>query len=101
MNRIVAAATAVLVLAVSSLVGQAPKPDSAPTISDAHRAQFFKSQLQFNQAQQEFQKSQAELQSAVGDMTKDCGEKFTPQMGPQGDPVCVAKPEPAKPAEKK
>lgn len=104
MSRIIPIAALVVIFSVMPLMTQqapTPKPDSAPTISDAHRAQFFKSQLKFNQAQQEFQKSQAELQSAVDDMTKDCGEKFTPQMGPQGDPVCVAKPEPAKPAEKK
>ena len=32
------------------------------------------------------------MQGAVADLSKDCGEKFQPQMGPQGDPVCVAKP---------
>jgi hypothetical protein len=30
-------------------------------------------------------------------MTKDCGDKFRPQLDQQGDPVCVAiPPEPAK-----
>ena len=76
------------------LAGQAPKPEAPPAITDAHRAQFFKAQLAVNQAQQTFQ-------AAVADLSKDCGEKFAPSMGPQGNPVCVAKPEPAKPAEKK
>ena len=81
------------------LVGQ--KPEAPPAITDAHRAQFFKAQLEVNQAQAAMTAAQQTMQAAVADLSKDCGEKFTPQMGPQGDPVCVAKPEPAKPAEKK
>ena len=104
MNRIIPIAALVVIFSVMPLTTQqssAPKPDPTPTISDAHRAQFFKAQLRFNQAQQEFQQSQAKLQEAVGDMTMDCGEKFQPQMDQQGDPVCQLKPAPPKPTEKK
>jgi len=93
---------AFIVLASVSLVSQTPAPKSSvPTISDAHRATYFKAQLQMNQAQQQIQTAQAAMQAAVADLSKDCGEEFIPQMGPQGDPVCVPKPEPTKPAEKK
>lgn len=76
------------------LVGQ--KPEAPPAITDAHRAQFFKAQLQINQAQAAMTAAQQTMQAAVTDLSKDCGEKFTPSMGPAGDPVCTAKPEPAK-----
>ena len=65
------------------LAGQAPKPEPAPAITDAHRAQFFKAQLQINQAQAAMTAAQQTMQAAVTDLSKDCGEKFTPQMGPQ------------------
>ena len=74
------------------LVGQAPKPEAPPAITDAHRAQFFKAQLQVNQAQAAMTAAQQTFQAAVADLSKDCGEKFAPSMGPQGDPVCIAKP---------
>ena len=72
------------------LVGQ--KPEAPPAITDAHRAQFFKAQLAVNQAQAAMTAAQQTFQAAVADLSKDCGEKFLPQMGPNGDPVCVAKP---------
>ena len=82
-------------------VAEEKKPEPVPAITDAHRAQFFKAQLQVNQAQAAMTAAQQTMQAAVTDLPKDCGEKFQPQMDPAGDPVCVAKPEPAKPAEKK
>ena len=79
-----------------------PKAEPAPTISDAHRAEFFKRQLTMNQAQQTYQDAQRALSASVADMTKDCGDKFRPQIDPQtGDPVCVVIPDkPAAPAKK-
>ena len=65
-----------------------------PSIPADHRAEFFKRQLALNQAQQAFQ-------SAVQQLTKDCGEKFLPQIDPQGDPACVAKQAVPPPATKK
>jgi hypothetical protein len=108
-NRIIPIAALVVIFSVMPLMTQqpsAPKPDPAPTISDAHRAQFFKAQLRFNQAQQEFQQSQQALQLAVSVMQADCGggvggtDKYQPQMDPQGDPVCQLKPASPKTAEK-
>ena len=94
------------------LIGQAPSPapvaqnvtpvkDAPPAIPDAHRAFYFKAQLQFSQAQQALQQAQQKLQEAVSGLTKDCGEKYRPQMDAQGDPVCVAEPVPPAAKEKK
>jgi len=81
------------------LVAQQPRaPDPAPKITDAHRAEFFKRQLALANAQQAFQAAQSQAQQAIAEMTKDCGDKFRPQLDQQGDPVCVAIPEPPKPA---
>ncbi len=102
MNRVIPIAALVVIFSVMPLMTQqAPKPEAPPAITDAHRAQFFKAQLQINKAQAAMTAAQQTMQAAVTDLSKDCGEKFTPQMGPAGDPVCIAKPEPAKPAEKK
>jgi hypothetical protein len=76
------------------------KPDVPPVISDAHQKQFFKAQLAITQAQQATQQAQGFFQATVADMAKDCGDKYQPQMGPQGDPVCVAVPQPTKTKEK-
>jgi len=99
MKRIAILFPIVFALAVC-LFGE--EPAKAPTITDAHRAEFFKRQLTFNQASQAYQNAQAGLQGAVAEMSKDCGDKFRPQIDPQsGDPVCVAIPEkPAAPAKK-
>jgi hypothetical protein len=78
------------------------KPKPVPTITDAHRAEFFKRQLTMSQAAQAYQNAQAGLQAAVAEMSKDCGDKFGPQINPQsGDPVCVAIPARPAPPEKK
>lgn len=80
-----------LIALAVSLCAQAPaKAPETPKITDAHRAEFFKRQLAYDQAAQAQQTAQAALSGAVADMTKDCGEKFRPQMDAQGDPVCVA-----------
>lgn len=79
----------------TSLPAPAPAP---PTIPDAHRAQFFKTQLELSRAAQAYQSAQTAFQSAVADLAKDCGGergKFSPQMDSKGDPVCMEKPKPA------
>lgn len=95
-------ACAVLAFGQAATPPAPAKPAQTPTITDAHRADFFKRQLTFNQASQAYQNAQAGLQGAVADMSKDCGDKFRPQIDPNsGDPVCVAIPaKPAEPAKK-
>ena len=83
--------------ALAALFAQEPvKSASVPSISDAHRAEFFKRQLALQQAQQTMTVAQTAFQSAVQQLAKDCGEKFLPQIGPDGDPVCAVKTVPAK-----
>jgi hypothetical protein len=67
-----------------------------PSIPDAHRAEFFHRQLDLARAQSAFQ-------SAVELLSRDCGEKFLPQVNQIGDPVCAPRVEmpvtkPAEPA---
>lgn len=77
------------------------KPAVPPTISAEHRATYFKMQLRFKEATMAYQQAQGALQAAVADLTKDCGDKFRPQMNNDGDPTCVAIPAPApEPAKK-
>ena len=70
------------------LVGQ--KPEAPPAITDAHRAQFFKAQLQVNQAQAAMTAAQQTFQAAVADLSKDCGEKFAPSALTDQSNVVVA-----------
>lgn len=80
-------------------------PAAVPLIPPDHRAEFFKRQLALSQAQAAFQSAQQAFQSAIAQLAKDCGEKYLPQISQQageqqGDPVCMAKIEPPKPAAK-
>jgi predicted metal-dependent hydrolase len=92
----------ILILALAIPVcAQTPKPADAPkppAISDAQRAQFFKAQSQMIQANVQAQQKQTEFQNAVAEMQKTCGDKYTLQLNPNGDPECVAKLVPAKAA---
>ncbi|MGA3264912.1 MAG: hypothetical protein ABSC47_12820 [Terracidiphilus sp.] len=80
-----------------------PKAPDAPVISDAMKAKFFKAQAQsiqakanFDQAQKALQDSTTAFQGVISELTKVCGDSFTPQLDQSGDPVCTAKPEPPK-----
>jgi hypothetical protein len=66
-------------------------PAAAPLIPDSDRADFFERQLEFLQAQQAMQAAQQAMQAAVEKLTRDCGEKFLPQIGPDKKLVCAAK----------
>jgi len=72
----------------------AAKPVPAPVVSDAERALFFKAQSQMVQANTQAQSSQTHFQEVVAELQKTCGDKYTLQLNPNGDPECVAKPEP-------
>ena len=90
-----------LALLVSAHAKDKPEPAEAPpVISAEHRAEFFKRQLAATEAQRAYQAAQQALQGAVSELTKDCGDKFRPQMDPQGDPVCIAVPAPPAPKAK-
>ena len=85
---------AALVLLAGTLVMAQDKP---PIISAEHRGDLFKAQLALLQAQAAEQAAKTKMDAIIAELTKDCGDKYQPQMDPQsGDPVCVAKPEPAK-----
>lgn len=77
--------------------GQPKAVVKAPSISDSLKARFFKAQLTLRTAQEAFQRAQQASMEASGEITKACGDGFAPQMDPQGDPVCAAKPEVKKP----
>lgn len=82
-----------------------PAP-TAPAITDALKAKYFKAlsqqqeaQAQFQNAQKAMQDSTTNYQKVVQEVVAVCGDKFTAQMDKDGDPVCVVKPpEPVKPA---
>ena len=71
----------------------AAKINETPTISDAHRADFFKYQGQVRETQAALQAAEAKLQTAISELNTDCGDKYSPTMDPKsGDPICVPKP---------
>lgn len=90
MKRIIALTA--LGLGIAAIAQTAPKPAAPPTITDAHKAAYFKAQLQLTQAQSALGTAQAKMQAAVGEMVTDCGNGFLAQLDPNGDPVCAAKP---------
>jgi len=67
---------------------------TAPTITDAERAEFFKAQSKLMAASEQAKEAQAQFQAAVAKLQAACGEAFTLQMNQGGDPACVAKPKP-------
>ena len=76
---------------------------AAPAITDTLKAKYFKAlsqqqeaQHQVDQAQKALQDSMGNYQKVVQDIVAVCGDKFAAQMDKDGDPVCIAKPEPPK-----
>jgi hypothetical protein len=82
----------VIVVLALPLAAQTPKPPEAPVISDTIKAQFFKAQSGMIQADQKAQQMRDAFTQIVSALTATCGANFQPQINPQGDPVCVAKP---------
>ena len=87
---------------------KAVKVEAPPVISPQHMKDFFKYQANLQQAQQLFQQAQVKFQAVLGEMSKDCGDKYVTQMGPESapgardaDPICVSKPPEKKSEEKK
>lgn len=74
------------------LAAQAPKPPATPTIPEPVLTRFWKAQSQVQQNEAMLQNARANMQAAVTEMQTACGKDFQPQMNPQGDPACVAKP---------
>jgi hypothetical protein len=73
------------------------KPNSAaPEITDAQRAEFFKSQAEMIQSSAQAKEAQGKFQEAIAKMQQTCGEAYMLQMNPSGDPVCTVKTVPAK-----
>ena len=65
---------------------------SAPVITDAQRAEFFKAQSKLMAASEQAKEAQTQFQATVAKMQAACGDAFTLQMNQGGDPACVAKP---------
>ena len=98
MNRLILCAATLFALPLAAQTPKPPQdaPKSAPVISDALRAQFFKAQAFMVQANDAAEKAQSNFQSAIAEMKKACGEKATLQSNQTGDPVCVVNPAPEK-----
>lgn len=101
---------AILLFLAAPLMAQkdAEKPKTPPAIPLELRAKYFKAQTQAQAAQTEVENTpqykflQAKRQSAI-DVSNEiqtlCGENFVAQLDKDGDPACVAKPEPPKAVE--
>lgn len=86
-----------IIAAVSVAVAQKPpKPPEAPKISDTLAKNYFKAHDKFLTVQQQYTAAQQELQKSIQDLVAACGAKYNLSATADGDPVCVAKPEPAK-----
>ena len=83
---------AIAIFAGMTLAALLAAEATPPVITDAHKAAFFKQQLALERATEAFQLAQQVLATVRADMTKDCGDKFQPQLDASGDPVCAAKP---------
>lgn len=86
----------IIAAAFVAVAQQPPKPPEAPKISDALAKNYFKAHDKFLTVQQQYTAAQQELQKAIQDLVAACGDKYSLSANPDGDPVCVAKPEPAK-----
>jgi hypothetical protein len=105
---IVGAVLACLIHVAHSQQAPAPHPATAasakpPTITDAQKAAYWKSQSEMQaayakvqQAQEEARQKQLTSNDQVEAIRKACGSDFLPSLNTQGDVECVAKP-PAKP----
>ena len=92
-----------LTIAVLLFAAIAWSATTAPVIDQVLAGRFFKAQAQDVQAQMALQtakdeatKKQTAFDAVVDELKKACGDKYEPQLNSNGDPVCVAKPEPAK-----
>lgn len=107
MKRIVLL-TAFMMIVSAALAQQPPK------ITQEQAAKFFRAMAQSQTAQSALQQTpqfkvaqdkQQAFQDAINELVKQCGEKFSLQLikdgkpDNDGDPTCVVKPEPPKPAE--
>jgi hypothetical protein len=88
------------VTAISAILAALPlyakdKPQDPPAITDAHKAAYYKAQVEIDNASPAMQKAQADIQKAAGDAVADCGNDFQPQIDKDGNLICTPKPKPA------
>lgn len=76
------------------------KPKTPPVLTDAQRAAYWKAFSQQQSAHKQEDEANSAMSKAVQEMIITCGQDATLQA-PNGDPECIAKPEPVKPAEPK
>lgn len=70
---------------------------TTPIITDTQKAAYWKASANQQSIQSALAKAQQDLQQAVQAMIEVCGKSATLTVAPNGDPVCTANPEPAKP----
>ena len=108
--------TTVLILAllfalvVPAFAAQPKAEKKAPEFTTEQKEQFFKAQSALAAAQlamertrefQDHQQKAAAFQEIVNGMMRQCGADFQIALDKDGDPSCLPKPEPPKPAAKK
>jgi len=81
----------------------AQPPAKAPEVPAPLVTKLFKAQAELANAQlaaqragQALDQKNAVMQEIVGELRNACGPSHEPKINDAGDPVCVAKPEPAK-----
>lgn len=89
-------------------IGQKATPKNPPILTEAQKLAYYKAALEANnastvaqQANQTAQQKQISLNEAIKAITDACGKEFHPDMDVAKGLVCVANPEPVKPAEVK
>jgi hypothetical protein len=73
----------------------AAKTASAPVISDALRARFWRVVAEQSNAQAQAQAANQAVQQVRSEIESICGADFTPSGDQRGEPTCVPKPAPA------
>jgi hypothetical protein len=94
MRTLILATALIVALPLAAQTTKQVTPAAAPavpTISDAQRAEFFKAQSMMIQSATQAKTEQSNFQAAIAKLQQTCGETFTLQMSPSGDPICVAK----------
>ena len=86
---------ATVLLIILSTSGFAQDKKSAPNITDAQRAQYWRAQAEAIAAQRQAEQAAAQLQKAIEAMKEACGDLQLGELA--GEPVCKPK-APAPPA---
>jgi hypothetical protein len=96
-----------LFIATLSFAQEKKEAPKAPELPKEIVARYFKAaaqqaqaQIMLDRAQKEFDTKSQMIQQLVGEMAKQCGDQYQPNLNAQGDPECVVKPKAAEPVKK-